>query len=162
MCGFIGQIVRDESKKSDLLRGLPWIRRRGPDSQKLWSSDDRRVSLLHTRLAIVDSDPRAHQPLSNKESGITVSFVGEIYNYLELKRQLTGYRFLTDSDTEVILAAYIGNGITGLSLLKGMFSIVIIDEKQKRVILPEILLVRNLCFWLHGGRAFYLGLHFSR
>jgi asparagine synthase (glutamine-hydrolysing) len=153
MCGFIGQIVRDETGKSDLLRGLPWLRRRGPDSQKLWSSDDKRVTILHTRLTIVDSDVRAHQPLSDTETGVTIAFVGEIYNYLEVKRQLTGYRFVTDSDTEVILGAYVTYGIKGLSLLKGMFSLVIVDEKQKKVLLARDSIGKKplfLAFWGDG------------
>jgi len=85
----------------------------------------------------VDKDPRAHQPFSNPEAGVTVAFVGEIYNYLDVKCHLSGYRFSTDSDTEVILAAYVTNGISGLSLLKGMFTLAIIDESQKKVILAR-------------------------
>jgi len=137
MCGFIGQIAKVEIGENELLRGLPWLRRRGPDSHKLWFSDDRRIGLLHARLAIVDKDSRAHQPLSNTEAKVTVAFIGEIYNYLEIKAQFTHYRFLTDSDTEVILVAYVTHGVAALSLLKGMFSLVIVDEKQKRVILAR-------------------------
>lgn len=119
----------------DLLKGLPEIRRRGPDSHTLWASKDNYVALLHARLAIVDPDSRANQPISDPGSQVTVCFIGEIYNYRELKYQFSGYSFKTTSDTEVILASYVLHGLNGLKMLKGMYSIVVVDERQKKVFL---------------------------
>lgn len=136
MCGFIGRICKNTSPK-ELYNGLPWLKRRGPDSQNLWSSSDNRVGILHDRLAIVDKDPNAHQPLTNHNLGITVAFVGEIYNYRDLKQKFSNYSFKTKSDTEVILASYLTHGLSGLSLLKGMYSLVIVDERKKRLILAR-------------------------
>ena len=137
MCGFIGRISQIEKGPDDLRRALPFLRRRGPDSQKLWSSADGYVNLFHARLAIIDKDSRADQPFSDKDSRVTVVFAGEIYNYPELKSIFPQYRFRTKSDTEIILAAYLAHGVEGLSLLKGTFSLVIIDEKLKRAILAR-------------------------
>ena len=137
MCGFIGQITRADTKKDELLRGLTQLLRRGPDSQQLWLSADNAVRLFHARLAIVDKDPKANQPFSNREAGVTVAFIGEVYNYQELKSKFPQYPFCTKSDTEVILAAYLEHGIRGLALLKGQFSLVIVDEKRKKVILAR-------------------------
>ena len=75
MCGFIGGIGRH----LDLRRGLPGLGRRGPDSQRIWTSADGGVSLLHARLAIVDRDARAHQPLQNREAGVTVALAGDAH-----------------------------------------------------------------------------------
>jgi len=136
MCGFIGQISETKGGR-DLLRALPWLQRRGPDSWRIWSSSDRRISLLHSRLAIVDKDPRSNQPFCDAQAGITVAFIGEIYNYHELKDKFSHYHFRTGSDTEVIIAAYVDYKTNGLSLLKGMFSLVIVDEKLKKIILAR-------------------------
>ena len=131
MCGFLGRI----GGAGDLRVGLPWIARRGPDSQRVWLSTDDRVALLHARLAIVDRDSRAHQPLEDRDAGVTVAFVGEIYNYETVKRELSDYPFQTQSDTEVILAAYVRHGAAGLSLLKGMFALAVVDQRRRRVYL---------------------------
>lgn len=131
MCGFIG----GSGHHLDLRRGLPWLGRRGPDSQRVWTSADGGVSLLHARLAIVDRDARAHQPLQNQEAGVTVALAGEIYNYEQLKTDLSAYPFVTQSDTEVVLAAYVQNGVDGFALLKGMFALVVIDERKRCIFL---------------------------
>lgn len=131
MCGFIGGI----GHQLDLRRGSPWLDRRGPDSQRLWTSADGGVSLLHARLAIVDRDARAHQPLQNREAGVTVALAGEIYNYDQLKTELNAYSFVTGSDTEVVLAAYVQHGVDGFALLSGMFALAVIDEHQRRIFL---------------------------
>lgn len=131
MCGFLGRV----GGRADLRHGLPWIANRGPDSQRLWSSSDDRVALLHARLAIVDRDSRAHQPFEDRDAGVTVAMVGEIYNYEELRADLRGYPFATRSDTEVALAAYVRRGVGGLSLLNGMFTLAVVDERNKRVFL---------------------------
>ena len=89
MCGFMGAV----GPGGDVARGLPWLSRRGPDSHRVWSSADGNVSLLHCRLAIVDTDPRANQPFSDSNHGITVALNGEIYNYRQLKREFADYSF---------------------------------------------------------------------
>ena len=131
MCGFVGAI----GPGLDLSRALPWLRRRGPDSQRLWSSADGRVALLHARLAIVDRDERAHQPLASDDGAVAVTLVGEIYNYQEVKADLQGFPFRTTSDTEVVLAAYLRYGREAFSQLKGMFTIAVVDERAGRVFL---------------------------
>ena len=155
MCGFIGRIARGGDPR-DLSKSLPWIRRRGPDSQRMWTSADGQVQLLHARLAIVDKDSRAIQPLADA-SGCTVAcFSGEIYNYAELRQKLGPYPYRTASDTEVILAAYTLHGMDGIRLLKGMFSLVIVDDTKKRIILARDPIGKKpliLARW--GGQVFF-------
>ena len=137
MCGFIGWISKETIGDNLLERARTFIVRRGPDAQGLWRSRDKHVGILHRRLAIVDKDPRANQPFCDPQSGLTVAFAGEIYNFRELKKQSSSFRFRTESDTEVIIAVFKQYGIEGLSLLKGMFSLAIIDEKNNKIILSR-------------------------
>jgi len=156
MCGFIGYISNAREEKG-LARSLPWLARRGPDSWQLWMSSDRCVSLLHTRLAVVDKDPRANQPYVDPDRALTLAFTGEIYNYPQLKSKFIHYNFRTVSDTEVILAAYATCGIDGLSLLKGMFSIVIVDERQRKIILARDSIGKKPLFLAHWPEGALFG-----
>jgi asparagine synthase (glutamine-hydrolysing) len=134
MCAILGRIKTANSRNSGSIElGLKTLSRRGPDSHGVWRSDDGHVELLHTRLAIVDTDPRATQPMTDEARGLIVSFNGEIYNFRELRRELSDYPFQTESDTEVILAAYALRGAEGFSLLKGMFTLALVDTRTQRV-----------------------------
>ncbi|MBX7221289.1 MAG: hypothetical protein K1Y36_15175 [Blastocatellia bacterium] len=139
MCGFIGRIQNGPANRQrlPLTAGLPHLARRGPDSARVWQSNDERVELLHARLAIVDTDSRAHQPFRDENLGLTVVFNGELYNYHELRSELNGYEFRTTSDTEVILATYALQGIEGFRRFRGMFSLALADEKNGQVILAR-------------------------
>jgi len=151
MCGFIGRISVSGAPADDLRRGLPWISRRGPDSQKVWSSSDGRAGILFCRLSIVDRDPRAHQPLTAPQTGVTVGMVGEIYNYLELRKSFDGYPFETVSDTEIVLAAYAKRGIEGIRLLKGMFAFVLVDERAQKILLVRDAVGKKPLFMARWG-----------
>ncbi len=156
MCGFLGRIT-PHADPSDLSKGLPWAGRRGPDSSQIWTSADRKVQLLHARLAIVDKDPRSNQPMTDPSGSHTVCFAGEIYNYQELKQKLAGYPYRTTSDTEVILAAYALHGIDGLRMLKGMFSLVLVDERKKRVLLARDAIGKKPLFLARWGSEALFG-----
>lgn len=135
MCGFIGCV--NAGQDMDLTRALPYLARRGPDSWRLWMSADQRVKLLHTRLAIVDKDRRADQPFRDPDSGVTIAYTGEIYNFRRLKEDLSEYNFRTESDTEVIAAVYLKHGSRGFSFLKGMFSFALFDQRRGKVMLAR-------------------------
>lgn len=96
---------------------------RGPDATDVWVTPQ--VSLGHNRLAIIDLDERASQPMKNATGNLHIVFNGEIYNYRELKEELKGYPFKTESDTEVLLAAYERWGAQSLLKLKGIFALAI-------------------------------------
>lgn len=134
MCGFIGRLNFGVPTRP-LESGLAFLSRRGPDSSQRRATADGRVEFLHARLAIVDRSAGAHQPLVDPEAGVMVAFVGEIYNYAELRRELADYSFRTQSDTEVILAGYVRHGIRWIERLRGMFAIAIADERQRRLFL---------------------------
>jgi asparagine synthase (glutamine-hydrolysing) len=153
MCGFMGGIGR----RLEVIRGLPWLDRRGPDSHGVWSSREGEVSLLHCRLAIVDTDPRADQPFRNPEFGITVALNGEIYNYQSLRSEYVEYSFCTQSDTEVIVAAYLTHGVDGFRRLRGMFTFALVDETRRRVFLVRDAVGKKPLYVLRSNNAVLFG-----
>ncbi|MBT5954891.1 asparagine synthase (glutamine-hydrolyzing) [bacterium] len=124
MCGIYGinKILDEEI----ILSKLKLMESRGPDKTNI-SFPNRMVSLGHVRLSIVDLDSRSSQPLTI--GNYCIVFNGEIYNYKKLRRNLIhcGVKFVTESDTEVLLQAYIKWGDKVLDIINGMFSFVIYD-----------------------------------
>lgn len=120
MCAVFG--VLGEFDEATAKAALAKLTHRGPD----YCGIERRNNLFfaHQRLSIVDTDARAHQPLMYKN--ILLSFNGEIYNFQELKRELD-FDFKTQSDSEVILAAYVKWGVDFVQHLRGMFAIALLD-----------------------------------
>jgi asparagine synthase (glutamine-hydrolysing) len=112
---------------------------RGPDDQGVWYTADRRVGLAHRRLAIIDLSPGGHQPMLDPSGQFCITYNGEIYNYLEVRRVLEGlgHRFRTASDTEVILEAYRAWGIDCLDHLNGMFAFGLYDARKQRLFLAR-------------------------
>lgn len=110
---------------------------RGPDGKGEWYSADSRVGLGHRRLSIIDLSERGAQPMSTADGRLTISFNGEIYNYRALRRELEakGYRFLSASDTEVLLYLYLEKGTEMLRDLRGMFAFALWDERKKAMLL---------------------------
>jgi asparagine synthase (glutamine-hydrolysing) len=114
---------------------------RGPDGEGQWIAPNRRIGFAHRRLAIVDLSDDAAQPMSDAEGTVWVTFNGEIYNHLSLRRTLVeaGHRFRTDhSDTEVLVHGYKEWGIGGLvDRLDGMFAFGLWDDGEKRLFLAR-------------------------
>lgn len=131
MCGIIGTTDLDIS--SELLeKGLALLDKRGPDNSSLLK--DGVVHFGHTRLAILDLDERSNQPFnySRKKKSVILTFNGEIYNYLELRKELVtlGYEFTTNSDTEVVAASFIEWGTSCFNRFIGMWALAIRFENK--------------------------------
>jgi asparagine synthase (glutamine-hydrolysing) len=140
MCGVAAvlkrheRITEDESLGMDRL--LDVMAYRGPDSSQAWCRG--RVLLGHRRLSIIDLSDAGQQPFHDEESGLHIVFNGEIYNYRELRRQLADrHVFKSDTDTEVILAAYERFGDDFLRRLRGMFAFVLVDDRRGRVVMAR-------------------------
>jgi asparagine synthase (glutamine-hydrolysing) len=134
MCGIVGLFNRDPEAPINteaLWQMLAPIQNRGPNGQSVWTG--RGVGLGHARLSILDLDHRSDQPMVDKETGRVITFNGEIYNYLELREELSrlGYRFTTTGDTEVILKAYDRWGPDCLSRFNGMWALAIYDPANQ-------------------------------
>ncbi|MFW0717075.1 asparagine synthase (glutamine-hydrolyzing) [Pedobacter sp. N23S346] len=105
----------------------------GPDDEGFYADDSIGLSFGHRRLALIDLSSRGHQPMQAQEEKLVITFNGEIYNFLELKAELSalGYPFQTESDTEVILAAYQIWGTKSFRKFKGMFAFALHDQPKK-------------------------------
>ncbi|WP_134324421.1 asparagine synthase (glutamine-hydrolyzing) [Cumulibacter soli] len=136
MCGILGMYCPGHTASSStaaMRAALPQMHHRGPDDTQVWHDQD--VVLGFARLSIIDIEKSA-QPLSYDDGRYQIIFNGEIYNYVELREQLTeefGAEFATDGDTEAIVAAYKYYGDACVSKLRGMFAFAIWDTHQKRV-----------------------------
>jgi asparagine synthase (glutamine-hydrolysing) len=155
MCGIAGVADRDGVRdRAMLVRMRDSLRHRGPDDEGEWWSEDGRVGFGHRRLAVIDLTPGGHQPMSD-QTGSTVIFNGEIYNYQELRRRLEGLgrRFRSDSDTEVILHAYAQWGNDCLEHLDGMFAFALMDSRQGCLLLARDRVgEKPLYYGIAGGR----------
>lgn len=132
------------------------IKHRGPDDEGTFV--DGRVSLGNVRLAIIDLTPSGHQPMSYSARGrsVWITYNGEIFNYREVKSELTrlGYAFASDSDTEVILASYIEWGMDCVEKFNGMWAFAIYDPANDLLILSRDRFgVKPLYFHIDAGRV---------
>jgi asparagine synthase (glutamine-hydrolysing) len=140
MCGIVGICsLSSVTSRTWLATGRDAMRHRGPDDAGEWWSDDGRVGLAHRRLSINDLSPAGHQPMRDEQRGLAIVFNGEIYNFRELRAELEqlGYGFRSNSDTEVLLAAYDVWGMDCLSRLNGMFAFALHDERLQTVFLAR-------------------------
>lgn len=135
MCGILGVFSEKEINKENFDSALKLIRHRGPDDSGIYS--DNFIVLGHNRLSIIDLSKHGKQPMSDFAGNIWITFNGEIYNYLELKKELEniGYRFRSNTDTEVIIYLYKHYGIDFIHKLRGMFALGIWDKLNERLIL---------------------------
>jgi asparagine synthase (glutamine-hydrolysing) len=131
MCGIVGTFGNNWHFE-DLTAMVASQRHRGPDGEGTYFDPQRRGGLGHNRLSIIDLSDAGRQPMVSADGSNVVTYNGEIYNYLELRKELeSGYDFRTQSDTEVLLAAYQKWGERCLDRLIGMFAFVIWDENKK-------------------------------
>ncbi len=131
MCGITGILDwNGPARQSDVAKMVSKLGHRGPDAKGVWSQGP--VALGHTRLSIVDLDPRAHQPFLDASKRFAIVFNGEIYNHEDLRRNLRsqGSIFRTQSDTEVLLEAWKLFGPKALDRLEGMFAFALWDSVE--------------------------------
>ena len=130
MCGIFGKIdFNNHSLSMDTERVQESLYHRGPDDKGVFRSDG--VVIGHTRLSIIDLSIGGKQPMSDSSGRYTITFNGEIYNFKDIKNLLPHYPYKSQSDTEVILAAYIEWGEDCLNYMKGQFAFAIWDNIDK-------------------------------
>lgn len=165
MCGIYALINKSNNTNTNVLDlGTKIIRHRGPDDEGfyLWSENVNqifcssetsestllaknysfipsdiswKIGLGHRRLSIIDLSPGGHQPMKHYETGLVITFNGEVYNYKEIREELValGHKFYSQSDTEVILCAWAQWGQECLHRFNGMFAFVIFDPRKQTV-----------------------------
>jgi asparagine synthase (glutamine-hydrolysing) len=143
MCGIAGIFTYGNDPNPGMVAEVVAIRDamapRGPDGVGKWLSADARTAFAHRRLAIIDLRDEALQPMVAPEHGLTIVFNGEIYNYKALREGLisNGYRFRTESDTEVLLHLYAAYGAEMCNQLRGMYAFAICHEPSGTVFLAR-------------------------
>ncbi len=158
MCGICGFISKREISTKRLVEMNNTMRHRGPDDSGviIMQNDAYSIGLAHRRLSILDLSEAGHQPMSSKDGLITVVFNGEIYNYNELKKELSDYNYISTCDTEIIIAAYLKWGIKAVNKFNGMFSIGIYDKRIGRLYLCRDRIGKKpLYYWCDGNNIVF-------
>jgi asparagine synthase (glutamine-hydrolysing) len=143
MCGIAGiwayHYAANGVERSELLAMRDQMVHRGPDGSGIWIADDERIGLAHRRLAIIDLSDNGLQPMQTEDGRFVITFNGEIYNYKDLRRSLItrGYRFRTESDTEVLLHLYAERGAEMVHELRGMFAFALWDTRERVMMLAR-------------------------
>ena len=109
----------------------------GPDDEGMYTDTENNVCFGHRRLSIIDISAAGHQPMLYQQNRYIITYNGELYNYLLLKADLKamGFQFNTQSDTEVLLAAYTAWGTAAFEKLEGMFAFAIYDRQLGTVVM---------------------------
>ncbi|HEY4501209.1 MAG TPA: asparagine synthase (glutamine-hydrolyzing) [Candidatus Paceibacterota bacterium] len=132
MCGINGVTRRDRELVEHMNAATA---HRGPDGVGIYENDH--ITFGHNRLAIIDLSEKGAQPMQNVDGSLVITYNGELYNYRELRRELGNYRFKSETDTEVILAAYEQWGINCLKRFNGIFAFGLWDAKKNELILAR-------------------------
>ena len=136
MCGIAGVFAPHSNIDASVVeRMLSAMRHRGPDDRGIQVLGHGSLLLGHLRLAILDLSPLGHQPMSSEDGLTWIVFNGEVYNFRELRVELQklGHIFRSDSDTEVILAAYRAWGLAAIERFRGMFAFALWDERRQQL-----------------------------
>ena len=134
MCGISGILSYKNKVEINQLKNMTdELIHRGPDGEGQWINKEANIGLGHRRLSIIDLSDAGAQPMQYASSRYSVTFNGELYNYIELKQELIskGYQFKTETDTEVLLALYDAEKENCLNKIDGMFAFAIWDEKEQ-------------------------------
>lgn len=150
MCGLTGILSFTNTPPTGSIRQMNQaLAHRGPNAEGAW--EEGRIALGHRRLSIIDLSAAGQQPMHSADGRYVMVFNGEIYNYRELRAELTDYPFSTQTDSEVLLAAYICWGQSCLSKLKGMFSLAIWDRTEKSLFIARDRLgIKPLYYYTNG------------
>lgn len=151
IAGLVGSFSKAESlKKIKIMTDA--VAHRGPDAEGIFVRDN--IALGHRRLSIIDLNENSNQPMSDCSDRYTIVFNGEIYNYREVKAKLYDYDFKTNSDTEVLLAAFIQNGVACLNEINGMFAFAIWDAAEETLFVARDRVGKKPFYYFHDGATF--------
>lgn len=157
MCGIAGILnFSNNTRHSDAIRIMTdRIAHRGPDAEGIYT--DQRIALGHRRLSIIDLQESANQPMWDHTGRYVLIYNGEIYNYREIKSTLKDYPFKTESDSEVILAAYATWGVHCLDKFNGMFAFAIWDTREEVLFMARDRVGKKPCYYYLAQDHFVFG-----
>lgn len=142
MCGITGILATSDSfaVSEELVAEMrDRMIHRGPDDGGAWCSPAERVALGHRRLSIVDLSPAGHQPMTNEDGSVLISYNGEVYNHAALREELEakGHVYRSNTDTETIIHLYEEEGPRCVERLQGMFGLAIWDRRRRELFLAR-------------------------
>lgn len=154
MCGIAGFLGSFEPELLEAMNRL--IAHRGPDGEGVWHDASTGVGLAQRRLAIIDLSPRGLQPMWDVSRRVAITFNGEIYNYRELRAELEadGFKFGSDTDTEVILNLYLREGPDCISRLNGIFAFALWDTKRRELVVARDAMGVKPLYFAETARGF--------
>ena len=154
MCGIAGIVSNNRNIDKVIKKITSQLVHRGPDFQDIYINNE--LALAHTRLSIIDLNDRANQPMSDVSGKYTIVFNGEIYNFLELKKEMQNQEiiFKTNCDTEVILNGYKFFGINFFKKLRGFYSFCIFSHKENSLILARDKLGKKPLYYYDSNNEF--------
>jgi asparagine synthase (glutamine-hydrolysing) len=138
ICGIAGNFGSSD-RAAQIRQMTSLLKHRGPDGMSVWSKPENPLALGHSRLAILDLNPRSDQPFHSQDGRYTLVFNGEIYNYTELREELInhGHIFKTSGDTEVALISFLQWDCQCFSRFRGMWAIAIYDSHTRELVLSR-------------------------
>lgn len=155
MCGICGFISKQKITY-DTLRGMnDSMYHRGPDDsgeEIKEIKDGYNLGMAQRRLAIMDLSKLGHQPMHSEDGSIDLIFNGEIYNFLDIKKEIYDYKFKSTCDTEVIIAAYLKWGIDCVNKFNGMFAIALYDHRQETLYLVRDRIGKKPLYYYTNGQ----------
>lgn len=154
MCGILGKVSNSKIDKSNFNNDLSLLSHRGPDSHGTFFYDN--IALGHTRLSIIDLSQCGHQPMEDQNDNYVIIYNGEIYNFKSIRDELIskGYSFKSKSDTEVILNGYIEFKEKIVNKLEGMFSLCILNKRNREVFLARDRMGIKPLYYYNDGKSF--------
>lgn len=159
MCGISGYISRNRITEEELRIMNDTMIHRGPNDSGVEIypfKDGYNIGFAQRRLSILDLSPLGHQPMHSIDKRISVVFNGEIYNFLELKEELSDYPFKSTCDTEVIIASYLKWGENFVDHIHGMFAIALLDRENDNVYLVRDRIGKKpLYYWKDGDNLVF-------
>ncbi len=165
MCGITGAFALGNLSclHADNLRAMTdRITHRGPDANAIWIDDKARIGLGHRRLSILDLSEAGNQPMLSADRRYVVAFNGEIYNHMDLRKQLNGHQWRGSSDTETLLACIQHWGISEtLKLIAGMFAFALWDRQLERLFLVRDRFGEKPLYYAKVGQGDYQTLIFA-
>ena len=159
MCGIAGIVDhRGQIAAETVVRMRDTLIHRGPDDMGLWMAPSGMAGLGHRRLSILDLTEKGHQPMCDDSGQVALVYNGEVYNFASLRTELKalGHTFRSNTDTEVVLRAYLAWGIEAVGRLEGMFAMAIYDGRhQKCYLVRDRLGIKPLFYSLREGRLVF-------
>ena len=162
MCGISGILnytgQRADIREVDLQRMADSIRHRGPDGNGIWKSPDNLVGFGHTRLSIIDLSPAGAQPMHSRCGRFHLTYNGEVYNHLNLRRRLEhlGHEFVGRSDSETVLHSLMQWGLDALKKFDGMFAFCFYDAEEKRAwLVRDRVGIKPLYYTFQNGICYF-------